>query len=278
MSNECATIAAAFPSACFDPVNCCSVNSNWVDCNPDGTIGQLTMWCTDGDRPWSGQTLPQSAWGLPNLSVLWLDDCKLVGPIPDYWNDFPSLNQVHLGVSGYLALGPGNTNYGVGNHLSGPAPASIKHITYLKLEGNCLTGINTAQFAGNGIGLDAGNQQTGCATSPVAVPAACANNPVLNPVTTAAEVATTLPAVIAGDASAATTTAPAVVAPDASASAAPTMTTAAVATSGKAAATTSAAVSASVSVAAATTAAALKSGATEMAAAVFASFAFVMLV
>ncbi|KAJ3061183.1 hypothetical protein HDU99_005642, partial [Rhizoclosmatium hyalinum] len=128
-AQDCAIVSAAFklslgPSCCGTPP---------AGCDASGRVTEIDAGCIQ--RPqWFGSTFPQGLEALPNLRIMFFDNCEMTGPLPDTFGGFSQLFEMHL----------------QGNHFNGPIPPSFAGmITGLsswtilqagEFQGNCLTG------------------------------------------------------------------------------------------------------------------------------------------
>ncbi|KAJ3195352.1 hypothetical protein HK101_000464, partial [Irineochytrium annulatum] len=153
MANNDCRILHQYVSATFDPASCCT-QSGYFKCTAAGRVLSVKIADEPGatflvstDLP----TLVQAFIQLPELTDLELSDNSLTGTIPDAIANLTAVTVLDLsenGLSGHvpqaLAVQMPNLSelYLEYNQLTGPVPdfSRARHLTTLRMDGNCLTG------------------------------------------------------------------------------------------------------------------------------------------
>ncbi|KAJ3108708.1 hypothetical protein HK100_003394 [Physocladia obscura] len=192
-ASDCSALASAFNIELGS--DCCTSSGAFAQCGSDNRINVVEALCTSGGQSWFGGTFPQGLEALTSLTILFLDDCNMTGPVPDIWSSFPDLFELHFASNVESFTGP---NSNVGNRFEGYLPTSLGTLTnlnflhaqnnrfigdvpsglsayvdakvcqsanpcYFQLEGNCLTNVPAGNSAGNAYVY--GSETTGCPTT-----------------------------------------------------------------------------------------------------------------
>ncbi|KAJ3076353.1 hypothetical protein HDU98_003935 [Podochytrium sp. JEL0797] len=107
--------AASEPVA-LDTRQCCSLYPGSVVYDSEGRVVQLNLACTGTIQPWTGSFFPQQLQILSDLRKLSLQDCAMIGSLPDIWSSFPHLETLNL----------------QGNNLDGPLPPTFDKLNHLR--------------------------------------------------------------------------------------------------------------------------------------------------
>ncbi|ORY50978.1 hypothetical protein BCR33DRAFT_780858 [Rhizoclosmatium globosum] len=177
-AQDCAIVSAAFKLSLGS--SCCG-NGPAV-CDASGRVTEIHAGCTQASQ-WFGGTFPQGLEALPNLRIMFFDNCEMTGPLPDTFGGFSQLFEMHL--QGNHFNGPIPPSFAgmismqyfhiQDNFFIGSIPAGLSSWTILQVgefQGNCLTGSSPSTK------INIGAQKTGCPTSWPPLPAP---NPVNNP-------------------------------------------------------------------------------------------------
>ncbi|KAJ3126842.1 hypothetical protein HK100_010056 [Physocladia obscura] len=137
MSSDCTALATAFPNAGFTS-SCCTQSG--ITCT-NGRITELDMQCTTGGQSWIGSSFPTALSALSAVGIILFDDCGMTGELPDIFDSFPQLYELHISFPppSWNSVGP---RLNMGNHFSGQIPATLAKtsLLYFHAENNLFTG------------------------------------------------------------------------------------------------------------------------------------------